>query len=38
MVSVTTIEVDEGVFSSDFLGAKQREREWEEEGLRANLN
>jgi hypothetical protein len=31
--TVTTIEVDEGVFSSDFLGAKQREREWEEEGL-----
>jgi hypothetical protein len=25
--TVTTIEVDEGVVSSDFLGAKQRERE-----------
>jgi hypothetical protein len=25
--TVTTIEVEEGVVSSDFLGAKQRERE-----------
>jgi len=42
--TVITIEADEGVASSDFLGEKQREREiererdGEEEGLRANFN
>jgi hypothetical protein len=41
--TVTTIEADEGVASSDFLGEKQRERErererGEEEGLRVNFN
>jgi hypothetical protein len=31
--TVTTIEADEGVVSSDFMGEKQRERGGEEEGV-----